>query len=137
MVRLQESLVHQSRILVADDSCTVRTVLRRILVAANYEVILATDGLEAIHLFASSRPDLVILDIQMPEMDGYSVCDEILAMNQNGDDLPIIFLTKDRANHLAALGRQLGAYLQKPVNDRTLLETVRSLLNRPSLSRPC
>lgn len=136
-VHWTEILVHQTRILIADDSRTIRTVLRRILAAAEYEVLAASDGAEAVEIFRQENPSLVILDIQMPEMDGYSACEEILALTSPDVELPIIFLTKDRANHLATLGKQLGAYLQKPVCEQTLLHTVRELLNRRSLSQAC
>jgi len=120
--------MHQPRILVADDSRTIRALVRRTLAAAGYDVTLACNGKEAVELARRDQPHLVILDIQMPEMDGYAACDKILAMQDRCRDLPIIFLTKETAKHLAALGSELGAYLQKPIGDETLLTTVRSLL---------
>lgn len=114
-------------ILVADDSRTIRSHVCRILSDAGFEVILACDGREAVELAGRESPDLVILDIQMPEMDGYQACEEILAINGS---LPIIFLTKNDAQHLKALGDDLGAYLQKPVSAEELLSTVRSLLTK-------
>lgn len=129
--------MHQARILIADDSCTVRTVVRRILAAADFDVIVASDGAEAVELARRERPHLVILDIQMPIKDGYAACEEILALDNQQDELPIVFLTKDRASHLDSLGIELGAYLQKPVREETLLLTVRSLLKHLSLTQPC
>jgi CheY-like chemotaxis protein len=129
--------MHQPKILIADDSRTIRALVRRALGAAGFDVTLACDGKEAVELARRDHPDLVILDIQMPEMDGYTACDEILAMNDRGPDLPIIFLTKENAKHLDALGSELGAYLQKPVSDETLLSTVQSLLDRHSTSHAC
>ena len=105
--------MHQPKILIADDSRTIRALVRRALSAAGFDVTLACDGKEAVQLARRDHPDLVILDIQMPEMDGYTACEEILALNDRCPDLPIIFLTKDNAKHLDALGSQLGAYLQK------------------------
>lgn len=125
-----------NRILIADDSRTIRTILRRTLVAANYDVIAASDGAEAVNLFRMEKPNLVILDIQMPEMDGYSACDEILAISDPAEELPIVFLTKDRATHLSTLGQQLGAYLQKPVCEQTLLRTVGELMSRRAITQP-
>ena len=128
--------MHQPKILVADDSRTIRALVRRTLSSAGYDVILASDGLEAVQLTQRDRPDLVILDIQMPEMDGYTACEQILAMEDRCDDLPIVFLTKDNARHLDTLGTELGAYLHKPVCEETLLATVESLLNRNAASQP-
>lgn len=122
--------MHQSKILVADDSRTMRAVVRKALSAAGYDVTLAADGREAIEFARRDRPDLVILDIQMPEMDGYTACDEILALGDRPTQLPIIFLTKDDAKHLSALGSELGAYLHKPVTDEQLVSTVEKLLER-------
>ncbi len=120
--------MQQPKILVADDSRSVRAVLRRTLAAAGYDVILASDGLEAVRSAQRDHPDLVILDIQMPEMDGYTACEEILSLEESPAGLPIVFLTRDTAKHLNVLGTQLGAYLPKPVTDETLLSTISGLL---------
>lgn len=116
--------MHQARILVADDSRAVRVCLERALSAAGFQVIVACDGFEAVRLAREAEPDLAILDIQMPEMDGYAACDQIL---QHGS-LPIILLTNHLAPHLNTLGNQIGAYLPKPADDETLISTVRKLL---------
>ena len=116
--------MHQAKILIADDSRAVRVCLERVLRAAGYEVFVACDGAEAVRVAREVEPHLVILDIQMPEMDGYAACDEILQIGP----LPIIFLTKTLAPHLNMLGHQLGAYLPKPINEKTLVDTVRYLL---------
>ncbi len=120
--------MHQPRILVADDSRAVRVCLERSLTGAGYEVTVACDGLEAVRLAREVAPDLVILDIQMPEMDGYAACDQILKNAQ----LPVIFLTRSRATQLDALGHQLGAYIPKPADEQELLDTVRELLQSAS-----
>ena len=127
------------KILLADDSRTIRALIRRPLAANGYDVILASDGREAVQLARRENPDLVILDIQMPEMDGYTACQEILALSDDLARVPIIFLTKVEAQHLEILGDDLGAYLQKPVSDDLLLETVSRLLDesRAVASQPC
>ena len=129
--------MHQAKILVADDSRTIRAVVRRALTAEGFDVTLASDGLEAVQFARRDRPDLVILDIQMPEMDGYTACEQILALEDRNSDLPIVFLTKENAQHLGALGSQLGAYLPKPVSDETLVSTVRELLGQRTTSQVC
>lgn len=129
--------MQQAKILVADDSRTIRAVVRRALTAEGYDVTLASDGLEAVQFARRDHPDLVILDIQMPEMDGYTACEQILALEDRRPDLPIIFLTRDTAQHLCALGSQLGAYLPKPVSDETLVATVRELLAKHIPQQVC
>ncbi len=129
--------MHQAKILVADDSRTIRAVVRRALSGAGFDVTLAADGKEAVQLARRDRPNLVILDIQMPEMDGYQACQEILALADRCPQLPIVFLTKDTAKHLSALGNELGAYLRKPVTDETLLSTVRTLLHQDVVPQAC
>ena len=116
------------RILVVDDSRTIRTLVRRVLTRAGYEVVLASDGSEAVEIVRDQRPNLVILDINMPGMDGYATCQELLAIGQPWDAMPIIFLTNVSAQHMDALGSELGAYLHKPVRDDVLLSTVADLL---------
>jgi len=125
--------MHHAKILVADDSRAIRVCLERALRAADFEVFVACDGLEAVRIAQEIQPDLVILDIQMPVMDGYAACDQIL---QNGP-LPIIFLTKNLAPHLNTLGNQLGAYLPKPADEETLIRTVRKLLQRVATQTCC
>ncbi len=129
--------MYQPKVLIADDSRTIRTTVSRALIRAGLDVTVACDGREAVEIARRERPDLVILDIQMPEMDGYTACEEILALENRTTDLPIIFMTKDTASHLDKLGNQLGAYLHKPVCDETLLATVQSLLHRSAESCGC
>ncbi|MCG8653487.1 MAG: response regulator [Pirellulales bacterium] len=129
--------MHPTKVLIADDSRTIRALARRALAGAGFDVMLACDGREAVQLARRDHPDLVILDIQMPEMDGYTACETILANADWCPDLPIIFLTKDAATHLETLGSELGAYLKKPVSEETLLDTVRSLLDQRSASHVC
>lgn len=118
----------QPRILVVDDSRTIRTLVRRVLFRAGYDVSLAADGREAVEMARQESPDLVILDINMPDMDGYETCQKLLAIGESLRSTPIIFLTNVTAPHMDALGHELGAYLHKPVRDDLLLSTVESLL---------
>lgn len=129
--------MHQAKILAADDSRTIRTLVRRTLTAAGFDVTLASDGLEAVEFARRDQPDLVILDIQMPTMDGYTACEQILALRDRSVDPPIIFLTKETARHLSALGQELGAYLPKPVEEEKLVSTVRVLLQRDEATQVC
>lgn len=124
----------QEKILIADDSRTIRTVVNRILSSAGFSVSMACDGGEAVSMARRELPDLVILDIQMPDVDGYTACQNILAINPDRPGPPIVFLTKESATHLQTLGSELGAYLRKPVCEQTLLQTVNRLLQKSQLA---
>jgi DNA-binding response OmpR family regulator len=113
-----------TRILVADDSATLRTQLRRALTEAGYDVAVASDGLEAVQLARREPPELAILDIEMPGLDGYGVCQELQRMGEPWSRLPIVFLTASQSHALEMLGDKLGAYLHKPVGTKQLLQTV-------------
>ncbi|MDV6028585.1 MAG: response regulator [Phycisphaera sp. RhM] len=117
-------------ILVADDSRTVLRLLDRTLRDAGYNVALTEDGRQAVEVATETKPDLIILDINMPVLDGYGVCHELLADETWDRSTPVIFLTSADAPHLETLGSQLGAFLSKPTEPDLLLETVQTLLRR-------
>lgn len=112
------------KILVVDDSRTVRVQLARILSDAGHETRVACDGEEALALIEELQPQLLILDIQMPGMDGYTVCQELQARGAPYSELPVVFLTCLESRALDLLGDAMGAYLRKPVNREELLEAV-------------
>jgi CheY-like chemotaxis protein len=112
-----------SKILVVDDSRTVRNAVKRVLIGAGYEVICASDGHEALERLEAG-PDLMVLDINMPGLDGYGVCEQLEARGRQSQDLPIVFLTSNDSHALELLGEQYGAYLQKPVEPDELLRVV-------------
>lgn len=112
------------KILVVDDSRTIRILVRQLLIAEGYEVLLARDGDEGLRLVAAERPDLLILDIQMPGTDGYTLCQSLRDMGQPWDQLPVVFITSLESHALNLLGDQMGAYLKKPVRRDALLEAV-------------
>jgi DNA-binding response OmpR family regulator len=96
---------------------------------AGYEVHVAEDGRDALSKARNVRPNVVILDIQMPEMDGYAVCQELKKMGGPWDRIPIIFLTSVESNALNLLGHAMGAYLRKPVRVDELLDSVATTVN--------
>ena len=112
------------KLLVVDDSQTIRILLQKFLTDAGYEVVLAGDGDEGLRLVAVERPDLLILDIQMPGMDGYTLCQSVKQMGDPWDLLPVIFVTSLESNALSLLGNQMGAYLRKPLSRDAVLEAV-------------
>ena len=117
-----------AKILVVDDSRTIRLQLQKILSNAGFEVVLAENGLQAIDQM-SCEPDLMILDVVMPEMDGYGVCEKLKEFGDRYSRLPIVFLTSLKSHPMQLLGREYGAYLQKPVQDSELVAAVRSQLD--------
>ena len=122
-----------SKILVVDDSRTIRNAVKRTLVTAGYDVICASNGHEAIDLL-NDEFDLMILDINMPGLDGFEVCEQLKSSDVNMQNLPIIFLTSDDSHALELLGRQFGAYLQKPVSSEVLVSAVKEQLASDSVT---
>jgi two-component system response regulator MprA len=117
------------RILVVDDDRAVRESLRRSLSFNGYSVALAQDGLEALDVIASDRPDALVLDVLMPRLDGLQVCRQL---RSNGDDLPILVLTARDSVSERVAGLDAGAddYLPKPFALEELLARLRALLRR-------
>lgn len=117
------------RILVADDDPAVRESLRRSLSFNGYEVVLATDGPEALTASSSAAADLVLLDVNMPGIDGLEVCRRIRAA---GNEVPVLILTARVEVGDRVLGLDAGAddYLPKPFALEELLARVRALLRR-------
>lgn len=115
------------KLLVVDDSQSVRIKVKRILVDAGYDVITACDGLEAIEKLVE-EPSLIVLDVNMPGLDGYGVCEKLREFGSKYEELPIVFLTSLETKALELLGREFGAYLRKPVCELKLLSVVQEQL---------
>ena len=117
-----------TRVLVVDDEADIRELLRELLGRAGHEVVEAPNGSEALKLFYSERPDFVILDVQMPVLDGW----ETLARIRDVSDVPVLMLTA-RAEELDKVrGLRAGAddYLTKPFGRQELLARVSANLRR-------
>lgn len=121
-----------ARILVAEDDRGVRQALERALKFEGYDVLVATDGAEALETFDRHAPDALILDIMMPHIDGLAVCRRIRA---KGNDTPILMLTAkhDVSDRVAGLDAGADDYLLKPFALEELLARLRALLRRTVL----
>lgn len=119
-----------NRILVVDDDTDIRQLVALILAADGYNVIEAASGMEALVALEREHADLVILDVMMPEMDGWEVCRR-LKNRQQTKDIPVLILTVrsqplDKVIGLEVV--QADAYLTKPFERQELLEAVHKLL---------
>ncbi|MGX1059483.1 two-component system OmpR family response regulator [Bradyrhizobium japonicum] len=118
------------RILIVDDEGHIREVIRVALKKAGMDVIEARDGKEALTRFAANKPDLIVLDIGMPEFDGLDVCREI----RKTSDVPILFLSARDEEIDRILGLEIGGddYVTKPFSPRELVARVNVILRRLS-----
>jgi DNA-binding response OmpR family regulator len=114
-----------ARVLAVDDSPTILEMIKAILIAGGYEVITASDGKEALETARAEKPDLILLDVMLPTLDGYRVC-RLLKFDQNYKSIPIIMLTAKTEEQAMATGLRTGAnqYLTKPVEPERLLAAV-------------
>lgn len=120
----------KARVLVVDDSPTVRATIEWLLVGNNYDVQVAQDGLVALAELEAFSPDVVLLDIYMPHLNGVQLC-QIMRQKSQFAALPILVFSgltgKDDIERAIRAGA--NAYLFKPIQDNTLLTSIESLLN--------
>ncbi|MGZ8579458.1 MAG: response regulator transcription factor [Actinomycetota bacterium] len=116
------------RVLVVDDEEQIRRAVGRALTTRDYVVDLAADGEEALRIAKETQPDLVVLDLNMPNLDGLSTCRELRGFTQ----VPILILSvrEDEADKVAALDLGADDYLTKPFGTDELMARVRALLRR-------
>lgn len=122
-----------ARILVVDDERDIVWILRRALCDDGYDVVVANDGQQALALVRQQQPDLVVLDVIMPGMDGLEVCQR-LRSDETLYNIPILLLTvrKDIEDRVRGLERGADDYLSKPFDLRELSLRVKALLRRSS-----
>jgi two-component system alkaline phosphatase synthesis response regulator PhoP len=120
--------MNKPKILVVDDERKIVELVRLYLEKDGYRVLVATDGLDGLELARQKRPDLILLDLMLPGMDGLDVC-RIL---QAESDVPIIMLTARTTDEDKLIGLELGAddYVTKPFNPREVVARVRAVLRR-------
>ncbi len=116
-------------IMIVDDSVTVRKVTSRLLERQGYDVVTAKDGVDAIEQLETIKPDLMLLDIEMPRMDGFEVTN-LVRHHELHRDLPIIMITSrtGEKHRERALSLGVNQYMGKPFQEETLLENIESLL---------
>ncbi len=119
------------KILVADDSPNIREILQMNLETLGYSVVLAEDGERALHQFQAERPDLMIVDVMMPKVNGFQICRRVKS-NPATQTTPIILLTARSQQEDVFWGKDCGAdeYLTKPFSTKDLETTVARLLKR-------
>lgn len=121
-------MTQQARVLVVDDDDTVREVLRRYLTRDGHQVLEAADGITGLNLVRSQQPDLLVLDLMLPGMDGLDVCREI----RRTSTIPVIMLTALGQESDRVVGLEFGAddYVVKPFSPRELALRVGRVLER-------
>jgi OmpR family response regulator RpaB len=125
---IQNENAEHEKILVVDDEASIRRILETRLKMVGYEVATAADGEEALEIFSKFNPDLIILDVMMPKLDGYAVTKEI----RRSSDTPIIILTALGDVSERITGLELGAddYVIKPFSPKELEARVKAVLRR-------
>ena len=117
-----------SKILVVDDETSIRRILETYFSRVGYEVVTAADGLEALNIFHKEVPDLVVLDVMLPKLDGYGVCQKL----RQESNIPIIMLTVLGNVADRIMGLEIGGddYVSKPFSPKELVARICALLRR-------
>lgn len=120
--------MQKEKILVVDDEKNICDLLRIYLEKEGYAVVMAHNGVDAVSLFSSENPDLVLLDIMLPQLDGWQVCREIRKFSEK----PIIMLTAKDEVFDKVLGLELGAddYVTKPFDTKEIIARIKAVLRR-------
>lgn len=131
----EDSAQSQFTVLAVDDQELNLAILEDYLVPLGYRVIKARNGREALAQIESARPDLVLLDIMMPEIDGYEVCRRVKE-NPESRDIPVVMVTSLEGTEEMVKALEFGAdeFLTKPVNDIEIQARVKSLLKKKTLN---
>ena len=120
---------HDKKILVVDDEPDILKVVTFRVKKLEYEVVTATNGQEALDLIQKEEPDLILLDIELPVMNGYEVCQRVKT-NEKLKHIPIIFLTASSASKIAEKVKEFNAddYLIKPFDSEELLKKIKNFI---------
>lgn len=117
-----------AKILIADDDRNICELLRLYLVKEGYEICIANDGESAVQMYEREKPDLLLLDVMMPRMDGWEVCRKVRAAGNT----PVIMLTAKGETFDKVLGLELGAddYMVKPFDTKEVVARIKAVLRR-------
>ena len=122
------------RVLAVDDNADCLMFVKAVLQPEGYAVVTATNGQEGLDKLAAEKPDLVILDVMMPVLNGYEACEEIKS-DESTENIPVILLTgvakevsTSTYSHRGGMATQADDYIAKPIDPDTLLSAVRRLL---------
>jgi len=117
------------KILITEDSPTILAIAKDTLESAGYAVICAVDGQEALDKMHKEQPDLIILDLMLPKVDGYKVC-RMLKFDAKYKNIPIIIFTARAQEADVKLGQEVGAdaYITKPFDPEKLLAKIKELI---------
>lgn len=123
-----------SKVLIVDDDVNIAELIRLCLEKEGYTTIVANDGMKAIEKFKAEAPNLVLLDIMMPKVDGWQVCREIRRVS----NIPIIMLTAKGDTFDKVLGLELGAddYMVKPFESKELIARIKAVMRRYESKSP-
>ena len=121
-------MVDKQKILIVDDDNNIAELISLYLVKECYDTLIVNDGESALEKIPEFRPDLMLLDIMLPGIDGYEVCRQVRA----NSDLPIIMLSAKGETFDKVLGLQLGAddYIEKPFDSKEMVARVKAVLRR-------
>ena len=127
------AVMEKQKILVGDDDKEILFALSKLLEYDGFEVVQARDGIEALEQLDKEKPDLILLDIMMPKLDGYSACKEIRKIKQ----IPVIMLSARGEEYDKLFGFEIGVddYVVKPFSPKELMARIRAVLNRASASQ--
>ncbi len=130
-VKLEQGLRTQKIVMVVDDSLTVRRVTQRLLMRESYQVVLAKDGVDALQQLQAITPDVMLVDIEMPRMDGFDLTRNIRS-DERTRHIPIIMITSRTATKHRAYAMELGVneYLGKPYQEDALLSAISGFMQK-------
>lgn len=116
------------RLLIADDNPSITEILKTYAEKDGYDVYIARDGAQAVQEFNRVKPDVMLLDVNMPKMDGFQVCRQLRAQS----DVPIIMITAREADYDRIMGLDIGAddYIVKPFSPAEVMARIRAVLRR-------